>query len=263
MLTRTQPQPSAFVLNEGPGVSRYVQLANHLRQKISRGEWVAGFQLPTVEALAAELGVARITVRQAYALLVGENLITSERGRGTRVRENPGPRASDVRAAINSWLDVPEGFEIRILKKQSGVALPEELRLAGTPAARYVRLQKSHTHSKKIFFVSDMYVASDVFARLPARSEEKFKLTGLLCRYAPELMKNLRQVFTVTQADGELAKMLGCAFGAPVAQVRRTVTSDTGDIVYAATTKYQGEHFVFDMTLPVNVVYRPSEVFKP
>ena len=259
MPDKTKRHKLAFVLNEGPGVSRYVQLANYLRHKITRGDWAPAFRLPTVQALADELCVARITVRQAYAMLVAENLITSERGRGTRVRENSGPRAADVRAAINSWLDVPDGFEIRILKKQAGVKLPEELQLAGTPAARYVHLRKSHTHSKKIFFVSDMYVAAEVFARLPPRSEERFKLTGLLCRYAPELMKNLRQVFTVGQADGALAKMLGCTFGAAVAQVRRTVTSDAGDIVYAATTRYQGEHFTLDMTLPVNVVYRPTE----
>ena len=259
MRDTTHRKPLAFVLNERPGVSRYVQLADYVRHKITRGDWAPGSRLPTVQALAQELGVARITVRQAYAMLVAESLIVSERGRGTRVRENVGPHAADVRAAINSWLDVPDGFEIRILRKRIGVKLPEDLQLAGAPSGRYVHLRKSHAHSKKIFFVSDMYVAAEVFARLPPRSEEHSKVTGLLCRYAPELMKNLRQVFTVGQADAALAKMLGCTFGAAVAQVRRTVTSDAGDIVYAATTRYQGEHFNLDMTLPVSVVYRPSQ----
>ena len=261
MLKTTKRQKLAFVLDQRPGVSRYVQLANSLRRKITHGDWTPAFRLPTVQALAADLCVARITVRQAYAMLVAEGLITSERGRGTRVRESSGPRPADVRTAINSWLDVPKGFEIRILRKQAGVKLPDDLQLAGTPSAWYVHLRKSHIHSKKIFFVSDMYVAAEVFARLPPRSEERFKLTGLLCRFAPELMKNLRQVVTVGQADGALAKMLGCSFGAPVAQVRRTVTSDAGDIVYAATTRYQGEHFTLDMTMPVNAVYRPSEAY--
>ena len=180
MLDTTKRHRLAFVLNEGPGVSRYVQLANYLRHKITHGDWAPTFRLPTVQALADELCVARITVRQAYAMLVAENLITSEPGRGTRVRESYGPRPAEVRAAINSWLDVPDGFEIRILKKQTGVKLPEDLRLVGTPCARYVHLRKSHTHSKKIFFVSDRYVATDVFARLPPRSEGRFSPRPLL-----------------------------------------------------------------------------------
>lgn len=260
MLDKTRLHKLDFVLNEGPGVSLYVQLANHLRQKIKCGDWPAGFRLPTVQALALELQVARITVRQAYAILVADGLISSERGRGTLVRETPGPGAAAVRAAINSWLDVPEGFQIRILARGAGATLPEELQIAGTRRARYMHVRKSHLHSGKVLFVSDMYVDAEIFKRLPARSEEKFKLSGLLCRHAPESMKTLHQVFTVTQADGELAQLLGCSFGAPVAQVLRCVTSDDGSIVYAAKTRYLGEQFRLDMTLPVDVVYRPEGV---
>ena len=263
MLDKTKPLKLEFVLNDGPGITLYVQLANFLRQKIASGDWPAGHRLPTVQALAEDLGVARITVRQAYAILVCDHLISSERGRGTRVRENSGPSAGAVRAAINSWLDVPEGFQIRILERKPSATLPEEARLAGVPAGRYMHLRKSHLHSGKILFVSDMYVAADVFKRLPPRSEEKFKVSGVLCRYAPEQMKVLHQLITVTQADGELAQLLGCAFGAPVAQVRRCVTNDAGAIIYAASTKYLGEHFVFDMTVPVDVVYRPAAIVPP
>ena len=258
MPDKTKTLKREFVLNDRPGITLYVQFANFLRQKIANGHWPPGHRLPTVQALAEELGVARITVRQAYAILVSEGLISSERGRGTRVRENSGPAAGAVRAAINSWLDVPDGFQIRILTREPSATLPEEARLTGAPTGRYMHLRKSHLHNGKILFVSDMYVAAEVFKRLPPRSEEKFKLSGILCRYAPELMKVLHQVITVTQADGELALLLGCRFGVPVAQVRRCVTNDAGGIIYAASTKYLGEYFVFDMTLPVDVVYRPA-----
>ena len=49
-----------------------------LRHRIAQGEFVAGGQLPTVAQLAEQYRLARITVRQAYAVLIAEGLITEE-----------------------------------------------------------------------------------------------------------------------------------------------------------------------------------------
>ena len=48
---------------------RYAQLADLLRQRISRGVWKEGDLLPSLDALVAEFGVARVTVRQAIERL--------------------------------------------------------------------------------------------------------------------------------------------------------------------------------------------------
>ena len=43
----------------------YVQLADLFRQRILKGVWKQGDRLPSLEELAAEFEVARVTVRQA------------------------------------------------------------------------------------------------------------------------------------------------------------------------------------------------------
>ena len=43
-------------------IPRYLQIADLLRKRIGRGQWRTGEQLPTLEALVAEFGVARVTV---------------------------------------------------------------------------------------------------------------------------------------------------------------------------------------------------------
>lgn len=252
-MSRTANAP--LVLDEVPGVTRYVQVANFVRHKIASSEWPVGTVLPTVKAFSEELGIARVTVRQAYAILVRENLITSERGRGSLVKGMPQPAINGLRAAVNNWLDVPEGFQIRILKKKDGVELPSEMRLAGTPAPQYVRLIKVHLYKKQIVLVADFYVASDIFARFPKGSEKKHKITSLLSKYSVDQMESLHQVITISQADSELARMLHCNFAAPIAKVKRCVTTTTGTIIYASVTDYKGDHFVFDMTLPAHVMY--------
>ena len=72
---------------------RYAQLADLLRQRIARGVWPPGTQLPSLEALMQEFDVARVTVRQAIDLLAREGLVSPQRGRGTFVTGAAGARA--------------------------------------------------------------------------------------------------------------------------------------------------------------------------
>lgn len=53
----------------------YLQVAEILRQRLSRGIWKEGDLLPTITVLAEEFGVAKITIRQAVKLLEQENLL--------------------------------------------------------------------------------------------------------------------------------------------------------------------------------------------
>src|SRR3546814_1229236 len=70
---------------DGTGIPRYLQLSTLFRRMIASGEWQVGSQIPTVEELAAEYGVARATVRQALGILNGEGLIERYRAKGTFV----------------------------------------------------------------------------------------------------------------------------------------------------------------------------------
>ena len=54
---------------------------------ISDGSLTSGEQLPTVRALAEEIGVNSMTVSKAYQMLKQEGYITSDRRNGARVRK--------------------------------------------------------------------------------------------------------------------------------------------------------------------------------
>ena len=62
-----------------------------LRAQIVGGELALGAQLPSYVALAAQFGVAPLTVRQVLAQLEQEGLVSREQGRGTYVRAGAGP----------------------------------------------------------------------------------------------------------------------------------------------------------------------------
>jgi GntR family transcriptional regulator len=66
MLDRESPEPL------------YQQLAAILRQQITDG----ARRLPSITALAADYGVAEMTVRQAYDVLKDEGLVVAVPGKG-------------------------------------------------------------------------------------------------------------------------------------------------------------------------------------
>lgn len=66
----------------------YQQLADAIRDAVTRGAMQSGTRLPTERALAVELSVSRSTVVAAYDLLRDEGWLESRQGSGTWVRRH-------------------------------------------------------------------------------------------------------------------------------------------------------------------------------
>jgi GntR family transcriptional regulator / MocR family aminotransferase len=78
------------------GVDLHLELAGHrvragleaaLREAVQAGRLVPGTRLPSSRSLAADLGIARNTVAEAYGQLVAEGWLSARQGSGTRVAD--------------------------------------------------------------------------------------------------------------------------------------------------------------------------------
>lgn len=78
-------QPWSIALDRAAGRSLTVQIADSIRAAIQDGRLAAGARLPSWRDLAAQLGVARGTVRAAYERLEDEQLIIGQGAAGTRI----------------------------------------------------------------------------------------------------------------------------------------------------------------------------------
>jgi len=74
----------------------YVQLSNQIIEGMASGELEPGEPLPSVRALAADLGINLHTVNKAYTHLKQEGFIQVHRQRGAIVRPDPMPPADDA-----------------------------------------------------------------------------------------------------------------------------------------------------------------------
>jgi GntR family transcriptional regulator len=67
----------------------YLQIAHQVEQLVVKGELKLGDQIPTVRELATELRINFNTVARAYRVLDETRLISTQRGRGTYIWEEP------------------------------------------------------------------------------------------------------------------------------------------------------------------------------
>ena len=104
----------------------YEQLRRQVVRLVRSGELAAGTRLPTVRALAGDLGLAVNTVAHAYRALERDGVVETRGRHGTFVAVADDGRSEAVRAA--------EAFAERI--RRLGVDRAEALRLAGAALGR-------------------------------------------------------------------------------------------------------------------------------
>ncbi|MDT0406165.1 MocR-like pyridoxine biosynthesis transcription factor PdxR [Streptomyces edwardsiae] len=99
----------------GPGLRR--GLTDALREAVRTGRLAPGTRLPSSRSLAADLGLARNTVADAYADLTAEGWLTARQGSGTRVADRaaagpptrrPSPRRTPGRLPYNLVPGTPD-----------------------------------------------------------------------------------------------------------------------------------------------------------
>lgn len=82
-------------------VPPFEQIRAGVTALVQAGHLAPGAPLPSVRALAQDLGIAPGTVARAYRELEAAGVVRTLRGRGTRVADAPPtPAADEVRAAL-------------------------------------------------------------------------------------------------------------------------------------------------------------------
>lgn len=76
-----------ITLQDGSDVPVFRQIRNQIVMGISDGRLKPGEKLPTVRALAEEIGINSMTVNKAYQLLKQEGYILADKRNGVRIRD--------------------------------------------------------------------------------------------------------------------------------------------------------------------------------
>jgi GntR family transcriptional regulator len=116
------------------GLPIYTQIVNQMQSHLVSGSLKVGDQLPTIRALADDIGVNFNTVARAYRILDKARIISTQQGRGTYITEIP---SAKVKAQLrHDALDalakrfVTEAFHLGFSKQEIALALKDKLKWA-------------------------------------------------------------------------------------------------------------------------------------
>lgn len=114
------------------GIPIYLQVVEHIKERLAAGRLKPGDQLPTVRSLALELRVNFNTIARAYRILDEAGVISTQQGRGTYIMEAPPPEVAEemrqkaLEELTRRYLADAERLKVSpeelldLLKKQSG-----------------------------------------------------------------------------------------------------------------------------------------------
>lgn len=115
-----------ILLNDTSDIPVYLQIRNQIVIGISEGKLAPGEKLPTVRALAEEIGINSMTVNKAYQLLKQEGYILTDRRNGARVRENFGGSAALSGESLEMLKKIASEAKISGMTKETFIGICEQ-----------------------------------------------------------------------------------------------------------------------------------------
>ena len=229
-------------------VARYIQLATLFRSRVMSGHWPAGAQIPTIEQLMAECGVARATIRQALGVLADEGLVSRYRAKGTFVTDKPRAHVwLDVTTDLRGMLNTRDGATIEVLE-DTLVAAPERWpHDIGTISRTYRRLRRRHVRDGRAFLIAEVYIDAALASRLPKRAITTLTAMRLAASIPGVHIESARQTMTIGSSDLEVSELLGLPLNAPICFVDRSAVDQRGRLVLVSKGIYRGDVVRVDM----------------
>jgi GntR family transcriptional regulator len=235
---------------EKSSIPRYIQLASLFRKWVESGTWPVGLQIPTVEMLAKECGVAGMTIRQALDILEKEGLIERFRAKGTFVRQKPRRDLwCDVQTDWNGLLMSRSDAEISILSDVANETLDQSGFELGIVASGYRHLRRLHQRAGVPFLVADVFVDERLRGLIPEENFSKTTAMRLVSDLPGVTVVDARQILTIDSADLETATHLDIALADPIAKVQRLAVDENGTLILVANGLYRGDMVRIDMKL--------------
>jgi GntR family transcriptional regulator len=235
---------------EKSSVARYIQLASLFRKWVENDRWPVGSQIPTVEMLSKECGVAGMTIRQALDILEKEGLIERFRAKGTFVRMKPRRELwCEVHTDWNGLLMSRSDADISVLSDVPGQALDQSGFDVGTVAPSYRHLRRLHRRAGTPFLVADVFIDERLRGLIPEESFVKKTAMRLVADLQGVSVTDARQILTIDSADLETASLLDIALAAPIAKVQRLAIDSNGTLLLVANGLYRGDMVRIDMKL--------------
>ncbi|RJQ78179.1 GntR family transcriptional regulator [Pseudonocardiaceae bacterium YIM PH 21723] len=226
--------------------SLYRRIADDLKAEINAGTYAAGDALPSESELAQRYGASRGTIRQAFAALRTDGIISSRRG--ARRTVHGGPRLQDFTALLSfsHWAraigEVPSG---RVIDLERRAATEQERGHLDLPDGAYVYLlTRVRLLDGQPVMVERTAYPDRIGALVAGMRPERESITDRLGELGTTFA-DAEHTIDAVRATAEDARLLGVRPGTALLRERRRSTDPAGVPLEWSEDRYLGDQVAF------------------
>lgn len=228
----------------------YSQVASLLRQRIRNGELGPGAKLARELDLAGQLGVSRIPVRHALAILEREGLVRRVHGRGTFVADDVGKPEVLRLTGIVGW-STAVGTDHRLVSVADVTPHGEPARFFGpSHEGKLTRFVRSRARAGLAFNYIVNYVPVSLARRMRRENFRADTMVDMLRKRLKIRFGSIRQAIQATTADPTIARQLGVGVGAAVLYVETRIWRKSGAPLMFSQAYYRGDRSSYSIEVP-------------
>ncbi len=220
-------------VDRGSKEKLYVQIYSIILEKIEKGEWPRGTQIPPEDELCRIYFVSKATVREAIQELVREGYLTRYQGKGTFVTYSVPHLGLLVRTRLSENMF---GEEVKVSKEivEKGFRRVtgdiKELLMAEDREVYYIRSRKIVEDEP---FSEEIFIPSFILPGLENEEISEKSLYDLIEEKGTKKIFRVVQTMEIAKLEGDAAALLNTAEGARALLVGRTlIGSDGSPIAY-------------------------------
>lgn len=235
----------SIALDRSGAVPIYVQIRRQIEGMIRRGELKEGELLPGEPQLAEELGVSKMTIRQAIYELVAEGLLERHKGRGTFVR--PPSMRLQLPFFTSYTQDMRRrGYAPRTVLLQLGT-MPASERQAGRlgiePGDRLVRIHRLRFADELPMVLETVLIVKALFPGIEdALQESESRYAIYENRYGVR-PNRAEQTLEAVITTSEEARHLGVPVGAPALMIEGVLFDQDDRAIEIMKSVYRADRY--------------------
>ena len=236
------------------GSSLYQQVAEDIRTAITAGEYPASTKLPSESELARRYSVSRGTIRQAFAALRADGVITSRRGARRVVFGGPRVQSFGELLSFTRWAraigEVPTGRVMTLERRPATAA--ESARLAVPEDGFVYFLMRVRLLSGRPVMLERAVYPEKVGALVAGLDLTRDSITERLEELGV-VFTDAEHVIDAMSASAEDARLLEVRAGTALLREMRFTTDRFGQPVESSDDRYLGTATAFSVRNSVSV----------
>ncbi|HYG45676.1 MAG TPA: GntR family transcriptional regulator [Bordetella sp.] len=224
-----------------------------LKQRLLADGFGPDAAMPGENALAAEYGVSRLTIRRSLDALESEGLVERRQGRGTFVAKpallSVPQQSSDIDALLAHMARMGMQTQVRLLELDTAPATPHvAVRLelaAGTLVQRSVRVR---SHQGLPFSHLTTFVPDDIGQRIRRKDLASKPLLAIF-RDLGVRVARAEQSISAVLAEPGIAELLDVPVGSALLSLHRVVRDESGRPVEWLHAQYRPDRYEYRMNM--------------